>query len=206
MLNKQIISFLNYYSLDIIVVNGKKYKVPQIKAESGLRWSVVSMMSIVKIYNKVALSIEQINFKRELLQKKLCEFNIGELSPMEHNNMINKNIAKTISEINATIRRENTIRDVLNISKNDDERKKLKEDMKNIKNELQTLADNKKKLSEKLIKQQALIEFNNIKKDEDSLKRQQKRDEKILQQNEEAYLSIKTSLVKALISKKQYLQ
>lgn len=206
MLNKQVIGFLNYYSLDVIVVNGKKYKVPQIKAESGLKWNVVSMMSIVKIYNKVALSIEQINLKRELLAKKLNEFCIGELSPTEYNNMINKSIDEAVLEINATARKESALKDALDMSKNDDERKKLKDDIKNIKGELQSLAENKKKLGEKLIKQHALMQYNNVKKEIDSINRQQKRDEKILQQNEEAYLSIKTSLIKALISKKQYSQ
>ncbi|MCK9472938.1 hypothetical protein [Sulfurimonas sp.] len=206
MLNKQVIDFLNYYSLNVIVVNGKKYKVPQIKAQSGLKWNVVSMMSIVKIYNKVALSIEQINSKRELLAKELSEFSTAKLSPIEYNSMINKNIDEITLEINAALRRQITLEDVLATSKDEKEGKKLKDDIRNIKNLLQSLADNKKKLSEKLIKQHVLMQYNNIKKDMDSLKRQQKRDEKILQQNEEAYLSIKTSLIKALIAKKrQYL-
>jgi len=120
--------------------------------------------------------------------------------------MINKSIDEAVLEINATARKESALKDALDMSKNDDERKKLKDDIKNIKGELQSLAENKKKLGEKLIKQHALMQYNNVKKEIDSINRQQKRDEKILQQNEEAYLSIKTSLIKALISKKQYSQ
>jgi hypothetical protein len=40
----------------------------------------------------------------------------------------------------------------------------------------------------------------------DSLIRQEKRDEKILAQNKDSYLSIKNSLVKALTSKKVLLE
>ncbi|HUH41606.1 MAG TPA: hypothetical protein VLZ29_00635, partial [Sulfurimonas sp.] len=50
--NKYMIDFLKYYSLNVLVIDGQKYKVPEIEAENGMKWTVSSMMSIVKIYMK----------------------------------------------------------------------------------------------------------------------------------------------------------
>ena len=48
--NKHLIEFLNYYSQDILLIQNIKYKIPHIEADNGLRWTVPSMLSIVKIY------------------------------------------------------------------------------------------------------------------------------------------------------------
>lgn len=200
--NKHVISFLNYYSLDVIVMDGKRYKVPEIKAESGLKWNVVSMMSIVKIYNKALTSKESLQIKKESLKKSIAEFYVEDISPIEYNNEINKQIDKISNELLYCSRKQDSFMDSLNITKDEKDRESIKENIKNIKDEMRTLAEKKKSLSQKLLSQSNLLKYNNIKKEIDSLNRQQKRDEKILLQNEDAYLSIKNSLIKALISKK----
>ena len=87
--NKHIIEFLKYYSLNVVVVDGKKYKVPEIEAENGLKWSVSSMMSIVKIYIKTEQSIDALLGKKEALQDEIKDLYIHNLSPMEYNNKLN---------------------------------------------------------------------------------------------------------------------
>lgn len=200
--NKHIISFLNYYSLDVIVMDGKRYKVPEIKAESGLKWNVVSMMSIVKVYNKALISKDSIQIKKDALKKEIAEFYVEDISPIEYNNEINKNIEKVSDEFLYCSRKQDSFMDALNITKDEKEREKIKENIKTIKDELRALTEKKKSLTQKLLSQSNLLKYNNIKKEIDLLNRQQKRDEKILLQNEDAYLSIKNSLIKALISKK----
>lgn len=200
--NKHVMSFLNYYSLDIIVMDGKRYKVPEIKAESGLKWNVVSMMSIVKIYNKALMSKDSIQVKKESLKKSIAEFYVEEISPIEYNNEINKQIDKISNEFLYCSRKQDAFLDSLEITNDEKERESIKENIKKIKDEMRDLAEKKKSLSQKLLTQSNLLKYNNIKKEIDSLNRQQKRDEKILLQNEDAYLSIKNSLIKALISKK----
>ena len=140
--------------------------------------------------------------KKETLKQKIAEFYVGELSPIEHNNEINKNIEKITDEFTYCSRKQDSFMDSLNITKDEKERESIKENIKTIKDELRTLSEKRKQLTEKLLSPSNLIKYNNIKKDIDSLNRQQKRDEKILLQNEDAFLSIKNSLIKALISKK----
>lgn len=204
--NKYMIEFLNYYSLDIIVNEGKKYKIPEIKAESGLKWNVVSMMSIVKIYTKAIVSIETLEAKKESLNNKISEFYVGDVSPIEHNAKITKEIENMAQEFFYCSRKQDAYYDTLQITHNENKREELKNDIKAIKSELQVLTNKKKKLTEKLVTQTDLNKYINIQKEIDSINRQQKRDEKILSQNQDAYLSIKNSLIKALISKKQLLK
>jgi hypothetical protein len=56
-----------------------------------------------------------------------------------------------------------------------------------------------------MVNKSDLYRYNNTKKDIDALTRQEKREEKILEQNESAFLSIKNSLIKALTSKRTLL-
>ena len=206
MSNKFIIKFLSYYSLDILIIEGRKFKVPEIKAESGLKWNVVSMMSIVKVYSKAIMTIESLEIKKESLKKKVTEFYIGEVSPIEHNNKISRDIEKVNQDFLYCSSKQDAYFDTLNITKDEKQRTSIKNDIKAIKSELQDLTSKRKKLKEKMVSQSDLAKYTQIQKEIDSINRQQHKNEKILSQNEDAYLSIKNSLIKALISKKHLLK
>lgn len=205
MSNKYMIEFLKYYSLDVIVCNGKKYKIPQIKAESGLKWNVVSMLSIAKVYTKAMNSIESLETKKDEFEKKLAELYVGGISPVEYNVKINKEIDKTSQEIFYCSKKQDAFHDMLHVTIDEDKKEELKNDITAIKNKLQELSAQKKSLEGKLYNQAKLNKYTAMRKEIDGIVRQQKRAEKILSQNEEAYLSMKNSLLKALISKKQLL-
>jgi len=203
--NKLMMDFLKYYSLNIVVLNGKKYKVPEIEAANGLKWNVASMMSIVKIYTKTDASLEAIKTTKETLDKEISELYIGELSPMEYNSNIAKAIEKISQELVYGSNRLNIYVDSLDSSNNEDEKATLKEDIKKIKHDLQLQRDSKAQLESKMISRSDLTKYNNLKKQIDAIGRQERREEKILSQNRSAYMSIKNSLVKALTSKKTLL-
>lgn len=205
MSNKYMMDFLNYYSMDIVVSEGRKYKIPEIKAQSGLKWNVVSMLSIVKVYNKAMLSIDSLEAKKEELRKSMSEFLVGDVSPIEYNAIINKELDKVSQSFFYCTKKQETFYDMLQLTADEKKREEIKNDIKDIKNELQELNVQKKTLSDKLITQTGINKYTSLQKDIDAINRQQKRDEKILSQNEEAYISIKNSLVRALISKKQLL-
>lgn len=201
--NKHIIEFLKYYSLNIVVMDGKKYKVPEIEAENGLKWSVSSMMSIVKIFVKTEKSINMLLAKKAELQDGIKDLHIYGISPMEYNNNLNKEMEKISQEISFATEKANLYSDLLSMSNTKEEDKEsIKIDLKNIKEEIQLKKDEKNRLNAKVIGKSDLVRYNNTKKELDSLTRQEKREEKILEQNRESYLSIKNSLVKALTSKK----
>lgn len=204
--NNYIIDFLKYYSLNIVVVDGQKYKVPEIEAENGLKWNVVSMISVVKVYIKTKISLEDIKDKKYQLIEALNSLLIDTLSPMEYNNNINKEIEKISQSLVHTTSKLNIYVDSLNSLKNDADKAVLRGNVEQVKKEIQILKNEKTKLLSKLVKKEILNKYNDTKREIDSLIRQEKRDEKTLEQNKESYTSIKNSLVKALSSKKVLLE
>lgn len=200
--NNYIIDFLKYYSLNIVVLDGQKYKVPEIEAENGLKWNVISMISVVKVYIKTKFSLEDIKDKKYQLIETLNSLLIDTLSPIEYNNNINKEIEKISQSLVHTTSKLNIFVESLNSLKNDADKTVLRSNVEQVKKEIQVLKNEKTKLLSKLIKKEILNKYNDTKKEIDSLIRQEKRDERILEQNKESYASIKNSLVKALSSKK----
>lgn len=200
--NRYMIEFLKYYSLNIVVLNGQKYRVPEIEAPNGLKWNVASMMSIVKIYVKTEISLEDIKDKIEELEDEIFELYINDLTPIEHNNNVTRDIEKISKSIISDSKRLNTLTDTFDSSKNEGEKEVLRVNIQKLRGDIQLQKDEKTKLSSRMASKSHLIKYNNIKREIDSLKRHEKRDEKIISQNKAAYLSIKNSLVKALTSKK----
>jgi hypothetical protein len=183
-------------------MDGQKYKVPEIEAENGLKWSVSSMMSIVKIYIKTEQSIDLLLDKKDELENSIKDLYVYGLSPIEYNNNINKEMEAISQELVYLTQKANFCSDSLDMSKNSNEKDTFRAELKNIKNEIQLKKDEKIKLMAKMLGKNELIRYNNTKKEIDAITRQEKREEKILEQNKESYLSIKNSLVKALTSKK----
>ncbi|MBE0515407.1 hypothetical protein [Sulfurimonas sp.] len=200
--NKYITDFLKYYSLNVVVLEGQKYRVPEIEAANGLKWNVASMMSIVKIYVKTEMSLETIKEQKEELEDAISEYYINSLSPIEHNNKIIKEIEKISQNLVYATKRLNIYTDSFDSSKNPQEAESLKSEIKELEYEIEMNKDEKSKLTSKMATKSHIVKYNNIKREIDSLKRQERRDEKILAQNKNAYLSIRNSLVKALTSKK----
>jgi hypothetical protein len=187
-------------------MDGKKYKVPEIEAENGLKWSVSSMMSIVKIYIRTEQSIVALLGKKEALQDGIKDLYIYDLSPMEYNNNLHKEIERISQELEYATQKVNLYSDLLDISKTTEDKESIKIDLKNIKQEMQLKRDEKAQLTAKMIEKNELLRYNNTKKEIDTIIRQEKREERILEQNKESFLSIKNSLVKALTSKKVLLE
>lgn len=203
--NEYIINFLKYYSLDVVVLNGKKYKVPRIEAENGLKWNVASMMSIVKIYVKARVSLEEIEEDIESLTEEIEDLYVNNLSLLEYNNALKKELDKEFQEISYLSQKLNLYIDTYDSSKDEKEKHNLKPEIMKIKHELLKHKDQQALYNSKIVSKEILTKYTDIKREIDALRRQEKRDNRILKQNEESYLSIKNSLVKALTSKKTLL-
>lgn len=200
--NKYMIEFLKYYSLHVVVLNGQKYRVPEIEAENGLKWNVASMMSIVKIYIKTEISIETIRERVEVLEDEIDDLYIDNLSPLEYNGIISKEIEEISQNLALATKKINICMDSLNSLKDNNKKDLIKDEIREIKHDMQLQKDEKTKLLSELIGKAELIKYNNLRREIDGLIRQEKREERILSQNRASYLSIKNSLVKALTSKK----
>jgi len=200
--NQYIMDFLNYYAQDILVINGEKYKVPHIEAENGLRWSVPSMLSIVKIYTKAKNNIHLLKVQKQKLRIEVQKFYINGISPIKNNELLKAEKTSLEIQIEDISRDINTLRDRIDSVKKDERKKILKEDILKKQEKLTLLRKQKEKVIKSIVKKNGLTQYMNLQKELDTLTRKLQREKKILKQNEEAYNSIKTSLVKALISKK----
>ena len=200
--DQYMIDFLNYYAQDILVINGEKYKVPHIEAENGLRWNVPSMLSIVKIYTRSKQNIKQLNQERALLEEEVQKYYANGLSPVKNNELQMKKQRALEIAIQESSKKIKRLQESLeNITK--DERKKIiQADIFKQQDALKELRKEREVVIKRIIKKETLNKYITLQKDLDTIKRKLQREHKILQQNEEAYSSIKNALVKALISKK----
>jgi len=197
--NEYIINFLKYYSLSVVIVNGKRYKVPAIEAEDGWKWNVASMMPVIKVFIKADTAVFTLENEINLLKKKTLDFHIGNLSPVAYNISINKEIDKIRQEI---IYEANRLDSHIATLKDDPLNNKLKQEISDIKHHVQTMRAQVKHLEEKIIKKDKIIKYTDLKRDLDSKVRYKEREELVMKNNEKSFDSIANALVKALTSKK----
>ena len=201
--NKHIIEFLKYYSLDVVVMDGKRYKVPELITEDGLKWNVVSMMAMVKTYIKTEEYILETENEINKLDNKISSLYVGDLSPIEHNKLIQENYIRIEEKIKLNSKRMNKVQDSLAISKNENNNIVLKKELEKFKNERVKLIEQKTKIQNKRVNQKNITQYQDFRKNIVSLLRGTTAKYKILKQNDAAFQSIKSALVKALISKKR---
>ena len=203
--NMTIINFLKYYSQDIIVVSNKKYKVPSLESKDGLRWNVGSMLSITKIYIKSKKVVKSLQLESLNLNTQVKKLYIGNLTPLDYQTaQIQKrqSFDNDIAHYNKKLER---YVDILNQTNDENEKTEMKKDIHSLKEMVSNLIQEKKDLSEESIDKGTLSQYTNIQKEINSVTRQLKREQLIITQNKDAYQSIRESLIKALISKKQLL-
>ena len=203
--NNYMMEFLDYYAQDVLVINGQKYKVPHIEAENGLRWTVPSMLSIVKIYTKAKQNILLFKQEKNNLQQKVKKYYINGLSPVKNNELLEHKKRSLEIQIQEHTRKVNRLQDRLEITHKEDRQKILQIDIRKEQEHLRNLRKEKENVIKNIVKKSGLAEYTTLQKELDTITRKLKREKKILKQNEEAYNSIKTALVKALISKKSKL-
>ncbi len=203
--NQEIIDFLNYYAQDIVLIQGNKYKVPNIEAENGLRWTVPSMLSIVRIYTKAKNNIDSFRKETKRLRHEVQKFYINGLSPIKNNELLKAEKTSLEVQIDELNQKLNILHSKIDRIKDEKQKTMLKEEIYKQQNRLQILRRKREKTIKNIVKKSNLMQYIALQKEIDRLSRKIQRENKILKQNEEAYESIKTSLVKALISKKSKL-
>jgi len=201
--NVQISEFLEYYSLNAIVMDGKKYRVPTLDAGNGLKWSVISMLSIARIYTKTKKNIETFDDELMDIEDKIEELYIDGMSPKEYqNSLINnrKEIEDVMEEENKELEK---CHDSIKLSKDPKEKKMLNQEIVNIKIYLEELVEDKNILANDMLEPEVIEKYYALEDEAEYVIGKLKREKKILKQNEDTYKSIKSAVVSALISKKQ---
>lgn len=200
--NNYIIKFLKYYSLNILVIGGKKYKVPSLETADGLRWNVVSMLSIAKVYTKSKRNLDQ--FKKEInkIHKEMSQFYVEGLSPNEYNALIFEKITQFEKEIQKQKLELEKNYDSLELSTDENEDRKIRREITKIKSRIETMFNQKKEIFNSMISKAKIHQYTNLQKELESLQKEYKKEKKIISQNQKAYMSMRNSLVKALTEKK----
>lgn len=201
--NHNIVEFLKYYSLNTIVIDTIKYKVPQIKEKDGPRWNVTSMLGILKVYIKAKDYVDKIQIQTHQTNKKLQTYYIDGLSPIQHNENIAKESKILEQKIISNASQINILRDSLNLEVNEEKILKIKIQLQNAKDTRLELREIKANFVKLKIKQIKLMQYNELIKTMESYQRNTKDKYIILKKNQDSYNSLKNSLVIALISKKQ---
>lgn len=201
--NNYVVEFLKYYSRDIIVVDGKRYKVPELKIDNGPKWNVISMIGIIKTYIKAKEYIYEIESDKDELQRLILSLYIDKLSPVEYSQTIKEefNILNQKIQTNAT--KIDILYDSLEILKSDNDRLSINRELEEFKNERLQLREEKASLLKRKINQSVIIHYEELLRKLENIHRNTKAEYKILEQNEKSYQSIKSALTKALLSKKQ---
>ncbi|MCK9491015.1 MAG: hypothetical protein M0Q24_02910 [Sulfurimonas sp.] len=201
--NDFMVEFLKYYSLNIIIVDGYKYKVPLLLTEEGMKWNVVSMLSVAKVYIRTKVSIQEIKEYARELDKKIVEFFVDGISPVEYNKECREDRQKLTDLLRVEARVLQDMLDDIYGIKDPKEKEQLRIDIEEKKQEIKDIKKTIENILSKEIKRGVLDKYLKLEREMDSILRDIKAQEKILKQNTASFLSIKKSLVKALISKKQ---
>ncbi len=197
--NQYIHEFLKYYSLDVVVLNGHKYKVPAIEAQNGWKWNVASMMSIVKVYMRADMTLIKLEEDMENLRDEISELNVSGMSPVAYNIELNKEIDKIKQDISYSARK---LDECLNSFTSNGDNVNHKNEVRDIRHNLKKLREEKENLEAKKIGHDTINLYTDLKRDMDAMVRQEAREEKILDQNSESFNIIKDALTKTLTAKK----
>ena len=201
--NEYMIEFLKYYSLNVVIVNGEKYRVPPLETNDGLKLNVISMLSIAKIYTRTRTSIKILSEDIYKLDEQIFDLFIDDMSPVDYSNLYIKERQKLQKRFSKENENLNKHLDLLKVTKNENVKFKLEQEIVQIKREMKLTKRELEALAKKEIQRSEVDKYLKLEREMDSMLRELKAEERILAQNEKSFLLIKESIAKALILKKQ---
>lgn len=206
MSNHIIHDFLKYYMSGIVVIGGVKYQVPSMVTEDDVSLSVVSIVPIAKVYFKAKGLIEDFQNQIYKLAPQIKKLYINGVSPITFNNNLLKSIQSLKIKITNKTKRLKINYDSLEKISDKKLRLAKKQEKDILVKEINQFDKELKLFESKILESSVLKEYSKLQTELDSHMRHMKSQEKILQQNEKNYTSIRNSLVKALISKKKRIE
>lgn len=201
--NEYMMDFLKYYSLNIVIVDGLKYQVPTLGTDGGLKWNVISMLSIAKIYTRTRTSVSKLQKAVYELDEQILTLFIDNISPSEYNSIYIKNKQKLTDELRYKGQKLEDLLDEVYRITDPTLKTSIKKDIVVAKENINLIKKALEQLATKEIKRSIIDKYVKLERDVESMRRELKAQEKILAQNKNSFVSIKESLMKALISKKQ---
>jgi len=203
--DKYMLEFINYYSLNILVLDKKKYKIPAMETSDGLRWNTASILSISKKYIQTLNSKKILENEINQLKKETSKYLVNGVSPVEHQDKTNRAAQQLDLELKSQTYNLHVNLDSLALTKDLNEKDKLNNEIKDIQNSIKTLGKQKKGINLEVIDDSILKKYNESRKILDTKSKELKNKEMVINQNKNLYSSMRESLVKALIAKKKLL-
>ena len=198
-----MLGFVNYYSVDVLVLDGKKYKVPSIEASDGLSWNTTSVQLIAKKYFETQNSKKILLNEVNQLQQETSALHIEGISPLVYQTEVTKKLQEFNLNLKMHSKELEINLDSLAVAKNDDEKKRLKDKTDDLKNLIQHVGKQKKEISTKTVTDSTLTKYNMHKKNLEAKEKKLKNEEAIADRSKNLYLPMRNAFIKALISKKK---
>ena len=201
--NKYIMKFLNYYSLGVIILGGDKYKVPSLLNEKGGKWTLVSMLPLVKLYIKARDTSKELEVQKKEQMIEIKKLYIDGTSPLVYNSQL-KDEDKRLSALlnDAVIKQEGTVA-VYKDLKDRAQKKKIKLEYESLKNEIMQIREEKKILQKKLLDERLMDKYRLLQNKIDDNSRLILSHERTVKQNIIDFMALKDTLAQTLVSKKQ---
>lgn len=203
--NNYMVEFVKYYTLSIIVLNGEKYKVPSLETEDGLKWNVVSILSVVKVFVKSDITMYELEQEVYKLEDEISVLLIDDLSPVEYHRSLMKEKEKLEEQIALETIKLEKLHETSDSGNSEYKRDMARDRIRRQKRIIDGLKKHLNKISSQMVPKETMKKYNDLEQKIENKVRQYKREERILSQNKEAYESVKLTLTKALTSKTQKL-
>lgn len=204
--------FLNYYTGQIYVENGKRYTIPEITTEDGKRWNINSLMSTSTVWLRTRSSLLKLKAQQKNIEQKISEcipIHNSAKQQLERKKLELNKVLKEYKEFNQKIES-----DTLKLKKEEkgsmDKSKEI--DLKrNIQNDRKTINKLRREINEYKLEKTELdatyssydIALIDHKQKKNILDSQINSLEQDLNLNSNAFNSVLSSVVKALIKRKK---
>ncbi len=204
--NQKVVAFLEYYSHEVVIQNGQKYRIPTIESSNGHKWKIVSIIPIVRVYFATLENITQIKSKIDNLSKEIAKIGKSQNghSLIDTQKEIKQKIHTLVEELNTKLTTIEKLRKEMIMKKlSQTEKRELQKRMTFEKNEAEKIKSEKQRYEKMLLSNAALAKYQKLQRELDALKRELRNKTRLLEQNSPAYKEIKAALVRALIQKKK---
>lgn len=204
-------AFLNYYTGQVYVENGKRYIIPEIVTDDGKRWNINSLMSTASVWLRTRALLLKTNVQRNNIDQKINEIMPDYSSAKQQMEMQNheytgyflkyKDVSKKIEE-NMT-RLQNETKTFMAIQRESDLEGQIRQDklmLKELKQKLNIITSNKE-MKEKQFNDIHLI-YSGLMREKNALTQKIQGFERDLAVGSDSFHSILSSVVKALMKRK----
>jgi hypothetical protein len=201
--NDNVIKFLEYYALQVVVINGEKYRVPELRSDDDLTWNITSITTVAQTYIRAKDIIN--NFEDELDKLDDAQFDlmVDDMTPVEYNQDLYRERDELEEDIEDAKDDCRVFSDEYHTLKTERERAASKAQIADLKSEIASLEEAKDEVLSDILDNSILLKYKKLDDDINNLEKQIKSKSKAIQINEKTYNVVKDILSKALVAKKK---